>query len=65
LLRRCSRPLTSRPRPRPPPPSLSAEEALQRVQLAYDTRADAVRPSPETPEQAASVKGFVEGRGTC
>jgi alanine transaminase len=53
--------LTSRPPPLPLR-SLGAEEALQRVQLAFDTRLDGGRPSPETDEQVAFVRGFVAAR---
>uniref|UniRef100_A0A061QMY2 Tyrosine specific protein phosphatases domain-containing protein n=1 Tax=Tetraselmis sp. GSL018 TaxID=582737 RepID=A0A061QMY2_9CHLO len=37
---------------------VSAEEALQRVQLAYDTRRDSQRLSPETNEQRQFVHDF-------
>lgn len=37
---------------------LSAEEALVRVQKAFDTRQDAGRKSPETAEQIEFVKKF-------
>jgi hypothetical protein len=38
---------------------LSAEEALERVQRAFDTRKDNERRSPETDEQHKMVKDFV------
>lgn len=38
---------------------LSAEEALERVQRAFDTRKDSERRSPETDEQHKMVKDFV------
>lgn len=38
---------------------LSADEALQRVQRAFDTRRDNERRSPETDEQHALVRAFV------
>jgi hypothetical protein len=39
--------------------SLSADEALERVQRAFDTRKDNERRSPETDEQHAMVRKFV------
>jgi hypothetical protein len=41
---------------------LSAEEALVRVQRGFDTRKDEQRRSPETDEQRAFVKRFIESR---
>lgn len=38
---------------------LSADEALERVQRAFDTRKDNERRSPETDEQHKMVKDFV------
>lgn len=45
----------------PPCPacSLGADEALERVQRAFDTRKDNERRSPETDEQHAMVRKFV------
>ncbi|EFN52274.1 hypothetical protein CHLNCDRAFT_58960 [Chlorella variabilis] len=40
---------------------LSADEALERVQRSFDTRQDGGRRSPETDEQHAFVRAFVEG----
>lgn len=42
---------------------LDADEALHRVQLAFDTRNDEQRRSPETDEQRAFVKTFVNALG--
>lgn len=39
--------------------SLSAEEALERVQRAFDTRKDNERRSPETDAQHEMVRSFV------
>lgn len=39
--------------------SVSADEALERVQRAFDTRKDNERRSPETDEQHAMVRKFV------
>lgn len=41
--------------------NLDADEALGRVQRAFDTRQDGQRRSPETPEQHAFVRQFVAG----
>jgi hypothetical protein len=38
---------------------LSADEALQRVQRAFDTRKDEQRRSPETDQQHQMVRDFV------
>jgi alanine transaminase len=38
---------------------VSADEALERVQRAFDTRRDDDRRSPETPEQLAYVRRFI------
>jgi alanine transaminase len=38
---------------------LSGEEALDRVQRAFDTRNDGGRKSPETPEQQNLVKAYL------
>lgn len=39
--------------------SLSADEALQRVQRAFDTRKDNERRSPETDQQHQMVRDYV------
>lgn len=41
---------------------IDAEEALERVQRAFDTRQDEQRRSPETPEQHKFVQEFINGR---
>jgi alanine transaminase len=41
---------------------LSAEESLDRIQKAFDTRNDGNRLSPESPEQVEFVTGFIEKR---
>ena len=43
--------------------SLSAEEALERIQRAFDTRLDEGRRSPETAEQLEFVRTFVASLG--
>ncbi len=40
---------------------MGAEEALERVQRAFDTRRDDNRRSPETPEQYAFVRRYIAG----
>jgi len=40
---------------------LSADEALERIQRAFDTRKDSERRSPETDEQHALVRAYVQG----
>ncbi|KIY95054.1 MAP kinase phosphatase 6 [Monoraphidium neglectum] len=42
---------------------LSADEALERVQRAFDTRRDNERLSPETDEQRQLVRAFVAQLG--
>lgn len=42
------------------PDRLSAEEALERVQRAFDTRKDNERRSPETDQQHQMVRDFVK-----
>ena len=39
---------------------MDADEALERVQRAFDTRKDEQRKSPETPEQHTFVRNFIE-----
>ena len=41
---------------------MSADEALERVQRAFDTRGDDNRRSPETEEQRAYVRRFIEAK---
>lgn len=41
---------------------MSADEALARVQRAFDTRRDENRRSPETDEQHAFVRRYIEER---
>lgn len=45
------------------PLRLSADEALERVQRAFDTRRDNERLSPETDEQRQLVRAFVAQLG--
>ena len=40
---------------------IDAEQALQRVQRAFDTRFDEGRPSPETQEQRNFVRQYIAG----
>ncbi len=40
---------------------VGAEEALERVQRAFDTRRDDNRRSTETPEQYAFVRRYIAG----
>lgn len=41
---------------------LSADECLERVQRAFDTRKDDVRHSPQTEEQRQFVRAFIDGK---
>lgn len=45
--------------------AMGADEALERVQRAFDTRQDEGRRSPETVEQRAFVRQFIEARATA
>lgn len=47
------------PHPHLPLVRLTADEALQRVQRAFDTRKDNERRSPETDQQHQMVRDFV------
>jgi hypothetical protein len=59
-------PRSPAPPPSPPPlphRRLSADEALERVQRAFDTRMDDDRRSPETEEQRQLVRTYVASLG--